>query len=99
MPILFARTTALFLIYPVHLISQVLKLDIDNSQLEMEFIKSIKKDQRLLGSISEIMFEMHYNSPHVNQWFGESGGKTHWIDVLELFYGLRKRGLRIHYWP
>lgn len=62
-------------------------------------MKVLKDNKILRGMIAEMMFEMHYDSPHVNQWFGDSGGKTQWSEVLAMFSFLRKHGLRLHYWP
>jgi hypothetical protein len=78
----------------------VLKLDIDESRLELGMVQRILEDPVLSTMIGEMMFEMHYRSPHVNQWFGgmEVLDKE-WIDVLALFTALRRKGLRLHYWP
>ena len=59
----------------------------------------VNEDDSLVKMIGEMMFEMHYNSTHVNQWFGYSGGNKTWHDVMNLFQSLRHRGLRLHYWP
>ena len=32
-------------------------------------------------------------------WFKDSGGNTTLADVQQMFLMLRKRGLRLHYWP
>lgn len=78
---------------------QVLKLDIDNSGVEMQFMHHILNSPALIGRISEMMFEMHYNSQNVNQWFGPTGGTTQWAEVFTMFAHLRQQGLALHYWP
>ncbi len=45
------------------------KLDIDNSPLELELMRQIKRDPVLKGMIGEMMFEMHYDHPDV-RFFG-----------------------------
>ena len=62
-------------------------------------MEMLNQDDSLISMIGEMMFEMHYNSTHVNQWFVNSGGKKTWQDVMDLFQSLRRRGLRLHYWP
>lgn len=42
---------------------QVIKLDIDNSKLELALIYQIENDPQLPVLISDIMFEMHYDHP------------------------------------
>lgn len=79
-----------------------LKLDIDNSPIELSFIDQIEKDAKLKERISEMMFEMHYNSPVIwDEFFvyAGSGFDKTWQQVFEQFESLRKSGLRIHYWP
>lgn len=78
---------------------QAIKLDIDNIPVEMQFIEAIASDPQLRASISEMMFEMHYDSVHMAPWFGDIGKGTSWVQVLELLRALRDAGLRIHYWP
>lgn len=78
---------------------QVLKLDIDNSEVEMQFMKHIIDSPVLVAMLSEMMFEMHYNSQNVNQWFATTGGTTQWAEVFTMFASLRQRGLALHYWP
>lgn len=75
----------------------VLKLDIDNSPLELSLVKQIQSNPYSKDMISEMMFEMQYSSQHVNQWFGPSD--QGWKDVLLTFSALRKAGIRVLYWP
>lgn len=75
----------------------VVKLDIDNVELEMAFMKEVLEDAQLRSLISEMMFEMHYSHRDMEPWFGQPNGT--YTNVLELFHALRKAGLRLHYWP
>lgn len=77
----------------------VLKLDIDNSPLELSLVDQIQSNPYSKEMISEMMFEMHYSSPHVNHWFGALGQGKSWKDVLQTFTALRQAGIRVHYWP
>ena len=76
---------------------QVVKLDIDKAELEMQIMNYILNDEILLSMISEMMFEMHYDSPYMRAYFGSPS--TSYSDVLETFREFRKRGLFLHYWP
>ncbi|GAB4817211.1 hypothetical protein N2152v2_004257 [Parachlorella kessleri] len=73
------------------------KLDIDNSPLELSFIDQIRRDPQLISMISEMSFEMHYYSPYMEKWFGKPDKR--WIDVITTMTTLRQMGLRIHFWP
>eukprot|EP00887_Chlorella_sp_A99_P003206 scaffold9.g3206.t1 len=77
----------------------VVKLDIDDSPLELSLIRQVEEDPVLARSlISELYFEAHYD--HRDMWdnFGRVPDMSH-VDVLRLFSKLRARGLRLHYWP
>lgn len=76
---------------------QVLKLDIDNADLELDLIRQILEDPALCSFISEMMFEMHYDHPDMAPAFGHP--TTSWIETLRLFEDARRKGLRLHYWP
>ena len=60
---------------------QVVKLDIDNVEVEMAFMTQIIEDAHLRSQLSEVMFEMHYS----HRWvaarcvFGRTGaGSVLW---------------------
>ncbi|KAI8107450.1 hypothetical protein M9435_002479 [Picochlorum sp. BPE23] len=75
----------------------VFKLDIDNSELEMSVMKEIMEDEHLQHIISELMFEMHYDSPDMERYFGKPN--MSYINVLETFRSCRQKGIFLHYWP
>jgi hypothetical protein len=77
---------------------QVFKLDIDNSNLELPLITNFQAHARNYSTmVGDLMFEMHFNSTNVQQWFGNP--QKNYIQTLDLFHEARKSGLRIHYWP
>jgi hypothetical protein len=81
----------------VHNFIQVLKLDIDNSDLELGIMEEIRRDASLQKMISEIMFEMHYNSRDMRQFFGEPN--MSYAGTLETLKQFRELGVFLHYWP
>jgi len=76
---------------------QVVKLDIDNSELEMSIMAEVLRDEELQGMIGEMMFEMHYDSRDMQRYFG-SPNMTY-IKTLETFRSYREMGIPLHYWP
>ena len=76
---------------------QAIKLDIDNSKIELDLMKEIEINSTVRSMIGEMMFEMHYNSTDMLRYFGMP--PTTYVEVLQLFHELRKSGLRLHYWP
>ena len=60
----------------------------------MEEIRSNKKWGKM---ISEMMFEMHYNSRDMQRYFGSP--KMSYVEVLETFRQFREIGIFLHYWP
>lgn len=74
-----------------------MKLDIDNPALELDIITQVLHDEQLRGLVSEVVFEMHYYHPDMEQWFRRP--KTQWVDVVNMFNQLRSAGVRVHYWP
>lgn len=73
----------------------VLKLDIDNDDLEDKIIQSVTEIRHLVG---ELYFEKHFDVAEMRPYFGE-GLKSDLYDVLSMFRQLRQSGLRLHYWP
>jgi hypothetical protein len=90
-------STCTFFVSVTFVAAQVLKLDIDHKTLELELMGQILEDPKLMASISEMMFEQHYNHPEMVKHF--STPSTKYNEVLKLFSGARKAGLRLHYWP
>jgi hypothetical protein len=63
---------------------QVVKLDIDNVELEMAFMKEVLEDAQLRSLISEMMFEMHYSHrwgaqpTAAHRWLATAHQRTNW---------------------
>ncbi|KAK9823706.1 hypothetical protein WJX72_004819 [[Myrmecia] bisecta] len=76
----------------------IVKLDIDNEELESFILKEIETDPHLAAIISDIFVEMHFDSPVMNAWFGNKL-KQKLADVLKFFHTFRSLGIRMHPWP
>lgn len=76
---------------------QVIKLDIDNSDLEMSIMEEVRRDAELKRIIGEMMFEMHYDSRDMQRYFGSPN--MSYIKTLETFRSYREMGIPLHYWP
>ena len=76
----------------------VLKIDIDNSKVEMEFIAQILADDSISSLIDEMYFEHHVGlSPMANHgWGGTIDGDI--MQSYQLFTNLRRKGIRAHSW-
>jgi hypothetical protein len=79
----------------------IIKIDIDNSKVELPFINQILTDKSISSLIDELYFEHHFNmEPMVhNGWWtsGTESGQT-MVDSAKLFLGLRNLGIRAHVW-
>jgi hypothetical protein len=79
----------------------VIKIDIDNSKVELPFIDQILTDKSISSLIDELYFEHHYNmQPLTVGGWGTSGsesGQT-MVDSAKIFLGLRQLGIRAHVW-
>lgn len=77
-----------------------LKLDIDDSFLELSFIRRLEGDVELRGLVAELFFEMHYHHTDMAPWFSVFGAPpAKYYDVIALFSRLRSKGFGLHYWP
>ena len=76
----------------------IIKLDIDNAELELSVMKEIEDNPDLLRMITEMYFEAHYDHSDMAGDFGLSNGMT-LTDVTARFKALRRAGLILHYWP
>ena len=77
-----------------------IKIDIDNTAVELEFIRQIVSDPELYTLIDELFFEHHTCNPYLWLWWGcEHGFCDHSLgDSYDLFLHLRKLGIRAHSW-
>ena len=60
-------------------------------------LDQLVSDPFLRSAVTEVFFEMHYDSVHMEMYFGHP--KTKYLDVIDLFTDLRSSGMHIHYWP
>ena len=74
----------------------VLKIDVDNSALEEEWINQILKDPEALRLIDEFFFENHVHGI-IQAWWG-SDVKGTFEDSYNMFTKLRQAGIRAHSW-
>ena len=72
--------------------------DIDTEWLEQAIMAALE-EHGLLGHIAELMFEQHFSgTKEMDRYFGSDIG-TDLPKVLDNFVSLRRRGVRLHYWP
>ena len=76
----------------------VLKLDIDNSKVEMEFIEQILADSELHSLIDEFFFEHHVNFQPLNEYWRTENETMQLEDSYKIFRRLRDLGIRAHGW-
>jgi hypothetical protein len=70
----------------------VVKLDVDNSKIELELIRQLLNDDELLGLVDQFYFEHHISLTEF--WkYSETIQQS-----LELFQALRQKGIPAHYW-
>jgi hypothetical protein len=75
----------------------VVKLDIDNSRVEMAFAKQLLNDPRLHGLIDHFYFEHHVFMRELeSNWQRTMLGTIG--ESLELFFNLRAKGVAAHFW-
>jgi hypothetical protein len=78
----------------------IVKLDIDNTELELQLIDAIKE----LHIVDELLFEYHYwfdnlNFGWMNMGWNYSSNTIHNADsALRLMTKLRRNGIRAHFW-
>ncbi|KAG1668116.1 hypothetical protein FOA52_003903 [Chlamydomonas sp. UWO 241] len=79
----------------------VVKLDIDNSAVEAEFISQILNDPDIHSRINEFFWEPHYQMPELIAccWLDTANTSLTLTDVFENLLAMRKLGVRAHGWP
>ncbi|DBB13185.1 TPA: hypothetical protein ACH3X3_004933 [Trebouxia sp. C0006] len=73
----------------------VVKLDIDNEELESIIVRGLLDIAHVLG---ELFFEKHFDAPEMRPYFGD-GLSTDLTGTLQMFRQYRSAGVRLHYWP
>ena len=74
------------------------KLDIDNTNVEMEIIDEILKRPHL---VDELFFEYHYHIPNIDFGWGNLSIYKHvhnTTSAIRLLRTLRRNGIRAHFW-
>ena len=77
----------------------VVKLDIDNSEIESELVDQIRNTPALQGLIDEMFFEHHVNTKPMWPWWGTANSPILLKDTYRIFTELRTKGIRMHSWP
>lgn len=75
----------------------VVKLDIDFGLIEVPLAKQIYESDELREKIDQFYFEHHVNMKEMARWWTRSMNGTV-KDSMELFYGLRQKGVASHFW-
>ena len=76
----------------------VVKLDIDTSFVEVPMAYQVLNDTSINSKIDQFYFEHHIHLKELARPWGSSMNGTI-QQSLELFQGLRERGVAAHYWP
>jgi hypothetical protein len=83
----------------------IIKVDIDNTDVELTVIKGILERPEISRLVDELYFEYHYNMDGLNFGWGANVGQdkdgkvTHDVDTaIKLMADLRKKGIRAHFW-
>ena len=76
----------------------VLKVDIDNSEIELSIVHAIVGSEELSQLVDELYFEYHFRFDMENFGWGDSHKNQTVDDALALMQQLRKRGILAHFW-
>jgi hypothetical protein len=77
----------------------VLKIDIDNDEVELKFISQILENRKISALIDELYFEHHTtNSPMDQLYWGSSKKAMNITESYAVFGQLRRLGIRAHPW-
>jgi hypothetical protein len=75
----------------------LVKLDIDNSEIENKLVQHILANEVLSSLIDEFFFEHHVNTQPMHMYWGNSMKET-LSDTYDIFTRLRKKGVMAHPW-
>lgn len=79
----------------------VIKLDIDTSSIEVPLAKQLLEGGEN-GTYHRLIDQFYFeNHVHLGELAGNWGGSMEGTvkDSLDLFYGLREKGIPAHFWP
>ena len=75
----------------------VVKLDIDHTPTEVPLAKQIYNSNELIAKIDQFYFEQHVNMKEIARcWKSSMSGTVK--ESMELFHGLRQKGVTSHFW-
>lgn len=91
---------------PLNIIKQVatqgdyvlLKIDIDDTPLELEFIRQVMSDPQVAALVDELFFEHHVNFKPMQPDWHTANEIQQLSDSYEIFTRLRQLGIRAHSW-
>ena len=75
----------------------ILKMDVNQSELERSVIKELEDNPVLVRMITEMYLSMKYDHTDLEEVFGLDNSRT-LTDVIASFKTLRRAGLILHYW-
>lgn len=75
----------------------VLKLDVDQKDVELPIVRQILDDPELQGLIDEFFFEHHSDIEELKWAWGTAVSGTI-VDTYQYFSGMRQKGIRAHSW-
>jgi hypothetical protein len=80
-----------------NLLRQVIKLDIDTSSIEVQLAMQLLQDDRYSNLIDQFYFDHHVKNKEMGGYWGASM-RGSFKDSLDLFAGLRNKGIPAHSW-
>lgn len=75
----------------------VVKLDIHHAPTEVPLAKQIYNSNELIAKIDQFYFEQHVNMKEIAPWWSYTMNGTV-KESMELFHGLRQKGVASHFW-
>ena len=76
----------------------VVKLDVDTLSVELPLAKQMLNNEVYHKLVDQFYFEHHVHLREIaGAWAGKMNGTIQ--DSMELFSGLRKKGVPAHFWP
>jgi len=76
----------------------VIKLDIDTPAVEMSLAQQLLQDSRFHPLVDQFYFEHHVHLSEISGSWKYGGMKGSIKDSLDLFIGLRQKGIASHFW-
>ena len=76
----------------------VLKMDLDNSPLELSIVDALLSDPSLAELVDEFFFEYHFAFDQVSFGWGNQGQGRTVDEALHTMRRLRDVGIRSHFW-